>query len=835
MRGNRQVARMPDFSRAWLALKLLWRERSDSALRILFVALAVAVASMSSVGFFSERVRAALEQESHHLLAADLLVQSDHAIPAEYMRLATAQGLRSAITLQFASMAQAGESAALAQIKAVSEGYPLRGSLRLRTGAGEVTANAGPPRGSAWLEPSLAARLGGVGSEIVLGEQRFRVTALITYEPDRAGEMFNIAPRVMINAADVPATRLLGQGARVRYSLLLAGDKAQIAQFGAQLEPRLARGESLQTVRDARPEIRSALDQANRFLTLAAFISVVLGAATVALATRLYIERQLDACALLRCFGLRARDVITLYAIQLLVLGVVASAVGLITGYAAHFVLARELGALLAQTLPNPGWKPLIAGLAVGLLTLFAASAPVLARIRAVPALRVLRHDLGAIGPLGGLASLSLLAALGALLYWQAADPKLAAIALASIAGIMAAAWLLARALLHGLGRLAGAAPFGARQAWRGLGRRAGPAAMQIAAFAVGFLALILLTLVHTDLFERWKARVPPNAPNQFLINIQPEQVARVHAELKAQGVAPAGLFPMIRARLMTINAQPVNPMAYESTRSRRLAEREFNLSTVNRIPSHNRLSAGAFDPAQPSWSVESGIAEALGIKIGDRLEYDIGGTRVTAPVGSIREVQWDSFEVNFFVLATPGLLDAFPASHITSFHLPSGSERVVARLVGEFPNITVIDVSSIMAEVERIIERVVAATRFIFYFSIAMGLIVLYAAFSASYQAREAELAMLRVFGAKARQLIGVELAEFATIGAAAGLVASIGANISVYFLSSRLFELPYAVNWPVSLAAPLIAATALALLGVVAAWRLTQRAPLEVLRANL
>lgn len=826
---------MLDGSRAWFALKILWRERSDSALRILFAALAVAVASMSSVGFFSERVRAALEQESHHLLAADLLIQSDHAMPSEYMRMANSHGLRTAITLQFASMAQSGETAALTQVKAVSAGYPLRGSVRLRRGNIEEAARAVPESGTAWIEPALAARLGGVGGEIVLGEQRFRITALIVYEPDRAGEMFNIAPRVMINAADVAATRLLGQGARVRYSLLLAGDKARIENFADRIKPRLARGESLQTVRDARPEIRSALDQANRFLTLAAFISVVLGAATVALATRLYIERQLDACALLRCFGLRARDVIALYAIQLFVLGMVASGVGLVAGFAAHFVLARELGALLAQTLPNPGIRPLIAGLAVGLLTLFAASAPVLARIRAVPALRVLRHDLGAIGPLGGFASLSLLVALGSLLYWQAADPKLAAIALASIAGIMIAAWLLARGLLQLLGRLAPLAPFGARQAWRGLRRRAGPAAMQIAAFSIGFLALILLTLLHTDLFDRWKAKVPPNAPNQFLINIQPEQAEQVHAQLRAQGVRPAGLFPMIRARLIAINAQPVNPLAYESARSRRLAEREFNLSSVSRIPTHNRLIAGAFDPLVAGWSVESGIAEALGIRLGDRLEYDVGGSRVSAPVRSIREVQWDSFEVNFFVLASPGLLEAFPASFITSFHLPAGSEGVVAKLIGQFPNITVIDVSSIMAEVERIIARVVAATRFIFYFSLAMGLIVLYAAFSASYRAREAELAMLRVFGARGRQLIAVELAEFATIGAAAGLVASVGANVSIYFLSSRLFELPYAFNWKISLSAPLIAAVTLALLGVLAAWRLTYRAPLAVLRANL
>lgn len=826
---------MLDASRAWLALKMLWRERSDSALRILFAALAVAVASMSSVGFFSERVRAALEQESHHLLAADLLIQSDHSIPPEYMRMANSRGLRSAITLQFASMAQAGETAVLTQVKAVSAGYPLRGSVRLRRGNTEAAPHGVPRRGTAWVEPTLAARLGGIGSEIVLGEQRFLIAALLVYEPDRAGEMFNIAPRVMINAADVAATRLLGQGARVRYSLLLAGSKSQIDNYAEQVKPRLARGESLQTVRDARPEIRSALDQANRFLTLAAFVSVVLGAATVALATRLYIERQLDACALLRCFGLRAREVIVLYAVQLLVLGIAASGVGLVAGYAAHFFLARELGALLAQMLPNPGVKPLIAGLAIGLLTLFAASAPVLARIRAVPALRVLRHDLGAIGPLGGFASLSLLAALGALLYWQAADPKLAAIALASIGGIMVTAWLLARGLLQLLGRLAPLAPFGARQAWRGLRRRPGPAAMQIAAFAVGFLALILLTLLHTDLFDRWKARVPPDAPNQFLINIQPEQVGDVQAQLRAQGVRPAGLFPMVRARLIAVNGRLTNPLAYESARSRRLAEREFNLSSVSRIPSHNRLVAGRFDPSVAAWSVESGIAEALGIKLGDRLEYDVGGSRVSAPVMSIREVHWDSFEVNFFVLATPGLLDAFPASYITSFHLPAGSERVVARLVGQFPNITVIDVSSIMAEVERIIARVIAATRFIFYFSLAMGLIVLYAAFSASYRAREAELAMLRVFGAKGRQLMSVELAEFATIGAAAGLVASFGANVSIYFLSSRLFELPYAVNWKISLAAPLIAAVTLALLGVFAAWRLTNRAPLAVLRANL
>lgn len=819
-----------------LALRLLYRERSDSALRILLLALVVSVASMTSVGFFTDRIRQALEQEANHLLAADLVIQSDHALAPNFADEARRRGIASAGTVQFQSMAQAGEEVALAQVKAVSEGYPLRGELKIFANDREQAVRAVPAPGTVWLESDLISKLHVNDNVITLGKRQFRIAAILRYEPDRSGELFNIAPRLMINMRDLLSTGLLEGGSRARYGLLLAGDKAAIERYANWVMAKLARGEKLLTVRDARPEVRAALDQANRFLTLAAFISVVLGAATVALGARLHMQRQLDACALMRCFGLTGNALLRLYAAQFVLLGLGASLLGSILGFGAHFVLAHELGALLAQRLPAPGFMPLASGLSVGMLTLFAAALPPLVQLKRVPALRVLRRDLGAITRGNFTTALLMIGALGALLYWQAADQKLAVIALSGIAALMLLAWTTSFLVLRAMAKLKRGVAFGWGYAWVSLGRRPAAGAVQITAFAVGFLALLLLGVIRGDLLERWQSKIHERAPNRFLINIQPEQIAPIHAQLREHGIGPAELFPMIRARLVAINDKIVNPAAYEVPRSRRLAEREFNLSWSRTLPSHNRLIAGQWAASSvPSWSVERGIAEALGIGVGDRLTYDIAGTRVTAPVGSLREVDWDSFEVNFFVLATPGVLEQFPASAITSFYIAPAQQRIVNILVARFPNITVIDVTQIMDEVRLIVDRVVAATEFIFYFTLLMGLVVLYAAFAASYREREFELALMRTLGARRAQLVAVQVGEFATIGLVAGLLAAVGANVVAYLLSRELFELEFSINWPMTLLTPISAAVALGLLGALAANRLVRRAPLGVLRASL
>lgn len=816
-----------------LSLRLLYRERSDTALRILVLALLVSVASMTSVGFFTDRIRAALEQQANHLLAADLVLQSDHPLAQVFFTEAARRGLAFAQTVQFPSMAQSGEQSALAQIKAVAPGYPLRGELKI-TAAGQTrSVRSIPAPGTVWVEQNLLAQLKVEDNSIVLGNRRFRIAAILSYEPDRPGELFNIAPRLMLNIEDLAATGLLGSGSRARYALLVAGAKPAVEQYGNWVKPRLSRGEKILSVRDARPEVRAALDQANRFLTLAAFISVVLGAATVALGARLYVQRQLDACALMRCFGLSGNALLGLYSTQFLALGLLASLAGTLLGFAAHFVLAQQLGSLLAQHLPAPGWMPVLTGMSVGMLTLFAAALPPLVQLKRVPALRVLRRDLGGITRGNFVTAVLIVSTLSALLYWQAADQKLAAIALGGIAAVMIVSWSLAVVLLRTLASLKRGVAFGWAYAWVSLGRRVAPSAVQVSAFTVGFLALLLLSVVRGDLLERWQSKIPPHAPNRFLINVQPDQVAAITALLRSQGIGRTELFPMIRARLVAINGVPLDPSKFANPRSRRLAEREFNLSWTQVLPSHNRLVSGRWAPQLPSWSVERGIAEALGIRLGDRLAYDVAGTRVEAPVDSIREVDWDSFEVNFFVLATPGLLEPFPASAITSFYLGPSQQLVVNNLVARFPNVTVIDVTYIMNEVRRIVDRVVAATEFIFYFTLAMGLVVLYAAFAASYREREHELALMRTLGARRAQLIAIQVGEFATIGLVAGMLAGFGANGVAYVLSRELFELPFRINWAMTLLTPLAAALVLGLLGAWAAARLVQRAPLPVLRA--
>jgi len=821
------------------ALRALRRDWRAGELRVLLVALVVAVASVTSVGFFTDRLHQAMNQQASELLAADLVVLSANPIQEALAREAAARGLGLARAVTFPSMVLAGDRLQLADVKAVDGGYPLRGRLRVAPApyAPDAIAERGPAPGTAWLDPRLFGVLGvSVGDRVTVGASELEVANVLSYEPDRGGDLFSIAPRLLMNLADIPATRLIQPGSRVKYRLLVAGQPKDVAAYRAWLDPRIEGGETLQGVRDARPEMRMALDRAQRFLGLAALVSVVLAGVAVAVAARRYARRHQDPSAVMRCLGATQGFVTRLFVIQMLALGLLASLAGSLLGYGAQEGLVAALASLLPGALPAPSPLPLLSGLLTGLVTLLGFGLPPIMRLRDVPPSRVLRQDPAPLPPRGWVVYGSALAALALLVSWQAADGRLAAYALggtlATVLILAGGALVMVRALGPLRARVGAAWRFGLAS----IARHASGSMIQVVAFGLGIMVLLLLTLVRGELLQNWQQRLPADAPNYFLINVQPDEVEVMKTFLTGRGLAGNPLYPMVRGRLTAVDGRTVSADDYENPRAQRLVEREFNLSWAARPQADNEIVAGRWWSAQeagkPMLSVERGLAETLGIGLGDELSFQVAGRRVTARVTSLRTVEWDSFRPNFFVVAPPGLLNAYPATYITSFYLPPERQGLLAELVRSFPSVTVLDVDAIMRKVRGIMDQAALAVQYVFLFTLLAGLTVLLAAIQSTLDERRRESAIVRTLGGSRVQLLKGLIAEFTTLGALSGLLAALAATAVGLVLAEQVFQLAYRPSPWTWVIGALGGTLGVGLAGVLGTSRVLSHPPVESLR---
>ncbi len=827
-----------------LALRMLARDWRAGELRVLALALLIAVASVTSVSFFADRVRQGLSLEAHQLLGGDLLLAGDQPWNPEIAKEIKRRGLDLAQSTNFISMAQAGDKSTLAGIKAITAAYPLRGKLRIapRLNAPDGVAPRGPEPGTVWLDERLTSALAAdVGDTVKLGSATFRVAAVLTLEPDRGANFFNIAPRLMMAEEDVAATHLIQTGSRVTYQVLAAGERKDIDAFEAWARTRLARGQKIESLDNARPEIRASLDRAQSFLGLTALLAAILAGVAIALATRRFVERQLDACAVMRCLGATQSRLTALYGTEFLVLGLAACLAGCLAGFVAQFAIAHWLAGVLRAALPQPTAVPALQGALVGLTLLLGFALPPLLQLKNVPAVRVIRRESGA--PQGGavLAYALGFAALVALLLWQAGDLKLG---VTVVGGFSAAVLLFIGVALAALRaassgpamRLLGARNPAVRYGLANLRRHARSNAVQVASLALGLTAILLLTITRGDLINAWRQAAPPDAPNRFVIGIQPEQLEPLREFFKTAGAPLPEVYPMVRGRLTELNGRPVSEQDYPDERAKRLVEREFNLSYMDVLPSHNQVSAGRWFDAKPRGeaeaSVEEGIAKTLGLKLGDRLTYNAGGELFTARITSLRKLRWDSMKVNFFVVTPTWVLEKAPTSFITAFRLEPGTESLLDRLVRRFPNLTVIDISAALKQAQGIIDQVILAVQFVFLFALAAGLLVLYSALLATEDERRREGAIMRAFGASAAQVAGSQRAEFLVMGAIAGVLATLAASLISTLLAQRVFQLELPVNYGLWLYGPLAGVVLLSLNAWLSSRKVTRASPALVLR---
>jgi len=785
------------------ALKLAWsglvRELRAGLLTTMLMALIVAVAAVSAVGFFTDRVDGGMRAQAAEFLAADARIDSPDPLDA-VRRQARELGLETTDTLVFPTVILAGERTLLVGLKAVGKGYPMRGSLTIAAdAAGSVDRRVvthAPAPGQVWLAPRALALLDlKVGDTVQIGRTHFRIAAALIREPDVGNVFSQAAPRAMIPLADIPATGLVTPASRVRHHLLLAAPTKSRKTLLDRLAKDLPKGLSLDRPENSQPEFKTAFDRAARFLGLAAMVAVLLSGAALLLAARHYNRVQQDAVALMRAFGASSRQIGRIYLLRLLILALLAAVPGLLIGVITQAGLADLMARVVNVTLPPPGFRPVLTGVGISLVALFGFALPSLLRLKDTPPLRVLNQQVQAPTPAALLLFGVGLAAMALLVWFQARDASLTGYVLlgllVSLIVFLGLSWLLLAAVSRWPAQ--GVARFGLARLARD--RFAGSA--QLTALALGLTALLLLGVVRADLLDAWRAQIPVDAPNTFAINIQPDQVSGIQAFLDGHDLSSAGIYPMIRARWVTYDGKPVDAKKFTG-QSRRLAEREFNLSYTRHLPSDNRVLAGKwFGPtADTGWSVEEGIAKRFGWKVGDRLGFAVNGSTVQATVTSIRKVQWDSMRPNFFVIAAPPLLQSTPAQYVTSFHLPAGDVELQKALLTKYPTLTLFDLTRILQEVRTLIDRASQAVQYVFAFTILAGLVVLFAAFQASERGRIRDAAVLRTLGASRRQLARTLWVEFLAVGVLSGLLATVAAGALGAVLSWRLFDLPWRLD---------------------------------------
>jgi putative ABC transport system permease protein len=827
-----------------LATRLLLRHFKLMETRVLLFALVIAVTSVTTVGFFAGRVESALSRQAGELIAADAVVIADKPINERFRAEAARLSLARAESSTFPSMVSGDVSKSqgvnLAEIRAVEGAYPLRGTLKIGSKVGDAgrDTNGPPAPGTVWVAEPLLLRLdAAVGDEINVGAAKLKIVGVVVKEPDSVLDYFGIAPRLMMNRADLSRTGLIQVGSRVTHRLLVAGEPDDIATFQAAFKGTLARGERMENVKDARSEVRVALERAERFLGLAAMLSVILASVAVALAARRFSERQLDSAAMMRCLGASQREIFVLHFAQFCLLGVGAALLGTLIGYFAQEGLTRALAGFFTVALPAPSIAPAWQGLAVGFALVLGFTVPPLLALKRVPTLRVIRRDMNPFDAGATVAYVIGFATLAALIIWRAGDVKLGGIAVGGFVIALGVTALLGAVLIEA----AAAARSSAGRFWRvglaNLKRRRAASLTQVMALGLGLMAMLMLTIVRTDMIERWQGSMKEDIPNRFVINVQKDQVEPVRTYFAGHGLDMPDLYPMVRGRLVAINDQPMARKleATKDERSRRLGEREFNLTWLATMQSDNKVTAGRFWTANdttPQLSMEEGIAKGLGIKVGDTLTYDIAGTRVTYPVTSLRSVKWDSFRPNFFVAANPGTLEQFPASYISSFRLAPGNEKVVNDLVRKYPNLSVIDLTAIMAQVKTITNQVAEAVSFVFLFALLAGVVVLYAAIAATQDERLYDAAILRTLGAHRKQVRAMQLAEFLAIGVLAGGVASAGALVLSSVIADRVINVPFEMNGWIPLIGIVGGGLSIALAGLLGTRRAVDAPPLATIR---
>lgn len=838
-----------------LAMRSLKRDLRAADVRALFIALVLAVAASTMIAFFLDRLERGLERQASQMLGGDLVLEQRDPFSEELRATLENAGFTLSDQVDLVSMISRGERFQPASLKAVDDVYPHYGVSHVDFGDGTEEVASGPAPGEAWADPRLMQLVEiQLGDQVQVGQTELTVTGIVEREADQSAGFSNFNPRLMMNTADVEATGLIQPGSRIEFEILAAGSSAALERVQGLLAELRRDGVEVRDVRVDRPQLGNALQRAERYLGLAGLAAVLLAGVAVAMSTRRYVERHLDTAALLRCFGASQRQLVSIFTLQLLGLALVAAVIGALLGLVGQAVLLRLLVSFLPMTLPPPGLMPLGLGVFTALAVLVGFAGPTLLRIKQVSALKVLRRELDPLPPSAWLVVGVAGIVFGGLLWLYSGSLVLAIALLIGGAMLLGLLWLISAfllsALLRGVQRVTGSNEWSQalRLGGRQLARRRQAGLGQLLAFSVTFFAMAMIVLVRGDLLSTWQDQLPENTPNYFAINIQPSERDPFEAVVSPRVETQSTLYPMVRGRVIAINDQPPEDAVPQDARGDGSLRRELNLTWQAELPDGNELVAGEwFSTAQASdasqgWmsaveatpqatpvpiSMEDGLAERLGLGIGDEITFSVGSDEIATQITSLRSLHWDSFQPNFFVIFPPGVLEQFGHSYITAFHLPEAESGLIRELITDFPGVSLLNVDAILGQVRDVLSQVTRAVELVLALVLLAGVSVLYAALTASLPVRAHESGLLRVFGAGSRMISRVQGAEYALLGFASGLMGAVLAEFATAALYIYWLDLTPTFHLELWLLLPLGGAVLIGVIGHALSRGLRRQAP--------
>jgi len=802
---------------------------------LLWLAAVITMTIVAASQLFTDRIGLLLERQASELLAADLLVSSNEPLPQGYRSLAERYGLQTALSVELRTAIFVDDNPQLVELKAVSDGYPLRGTLeRSDERAGQVEKlQQGPMPGQLWVDNKLAAQLGGY---IELGYSRLPVPWLLTYEPDRGGSLFNLAPRILMHLDDLSDTGLLVAGSRAKYKLLVAGETTAIERFASALKLQLTEGQQLQSLENARPEMRNALQRTDRFFSLSIIMTLVIAMVAIAITARYAASQEATKVSVMRTFGISSRRLMFHYLWQIGKVWLWAAPAGLLLGQLAQYPLQWALGFWFSSSLPDASWQPFALSALVGLISLGGFSLPPLLRVIDTPPMQVLRQFNQRSSALKSvILSASSLLTLFVVLLLIVPDVSMAALVFGLILAIALFIPAVLRFFLFMFGRLGQGRFWLKSYVLSRLLSTNRNALFVMSGFSLTLLSVLLISLVKDQLIQDWETQLPQNKPNYFLVNIPTADVESLTDFLQGNEIASSGAYALVRGRLKSINQQAVGDLEFPSERGQRLKNHVFNISYSEQLPVDNEIVAGQWlqPDSMDEFSVEQGMAEDMGRKLRDELEFAVGGESFTARISSIRSVVWENFRPNFYLIGTARQLQDKPQTWLLSARINDDQKHLLKPLVRAFPSITLLDISEVMQRVKGIIDRASLALQFFFVFAIVAAVIVLLSALNTANHDRQMEIALLQALGAGYRHKLLSQVSEFVLMGIVVGIFAALFASLSGYLIGSRFFDLPFVFRPEIWLYSVISAVLSITLLGTLFIHRSFKISPMRLLRS--
>ncbi|MBV1950994.1 MAG: FtsX-like permease family protein [Cycloclasticus sp.] len=818
-----------------MSIRLLWRDVRSGELTLLFLALVLAVSSSTAISLFADRLQRTMNLQAAAFLAADLVVTSPNTVPLEWLGKAQEMGLKQARTVEFSTVLIENEAMLLTSVKAVSHSYPLRGELKTRgvNGHQEIVRIHGPNSAEVWLDKRIVSTLNlALGDQVKVGERNLTFTQLITYEPDKRGDLYSLTPRVMINEDDLAATQVLQPGSRAQYFYQFSGNPSTIKLFNNWLVSRLTPSQRVMDIHEDRPEVGGALTRAQRYLGLSSIIVILIAGVAIAMSTQRYSERHLNTTAIFRCLGCQQRDILKLYLYQFLVLGLVACSAGSIIGWLTQQSLFHLLQDLLPSTTADPSFMTVILGFVTGFAILIGFALPPLLRLHKVSPLRVLRRDVVPASTSSWLVYGLVLTLLSILIWQYVQDTKLVLTLVIGGLAVIAVSSFFLHSLLGQLRKILPSLTLNTRLGLQGLTRAPSASVNQVLAFSLTLLAMLLSLTVRNDMLADWQEQLPDKAPNYFAINIFPAQVPLLKERFKQAGLSVETFHPIVRGRLIGINGQGVETLVTPDSQGERAVKRDLSLTWGEQLPSDNRTVAGEWTAVdQQTVSIESQLADSLQVTLGDVLSFSIGSEQLDVTVSHIRSVQWETMKPNFYMLFHEKVLAGFPMSYMTSFYLPEGSQPFLNGLVQEFSGLTVLEVEAMLKQFKLILTQLTAAINYLLYFALAAGFVVLFTAVQSTLDSRISEAALMRALGASRALLRRAQIIEFASLGGLSGLLAVIMSELITYGLYTFVMHLDYTVNLLLWVWVPLLSAVSVTLAGLWGVKDAINQPPMHVL----